>query len=81
MTAVGDDVESRARDAIGEQFAVADVDHRVGGADTVIDTRNGELLAERIPNARLRLVPGRGHLLVWEEPGLVAPAVLEFLRG
>jgi 3-oxoadipate enol-lactonase len=51
-----------------------------GGGDTVIDTRNGELLAERIPNAQLRLVPDRGHLLVWEEPELVASTVLQFLR-
>jgi 3-oxoadipate enol-lactonase len=52
-----------------------------GTADTVIDARNGELLAERIPEARLHLVPGRGHLLVWEEPDLVAPVVHDFLRS
>jgi 3-oxoadipate enol-lactonase len=52
-----------------------------GGGDTVIDTRNGELLAGRIPNAQLRIVPDRGHLLVWEEPGLVAQIVLAFLRS
>jgi len=51
-----------------------------GGGDTVIDARNGELLAERIPDAELHLVPERGHLLVWEEPELVTPIVLEFLR-
>jgi 3-oxoadipate enol-lactonase len=50
-----------------------------GGADNVVDTRNGELLAELIPNARLELVPDRGHLLVWEEGERLAPIVKEFL--
>lgn len=52
-----------------------------GSADTVIDARNGALLAERIPDARLHLVAERGHLLVWEEPELVAPVIREFLAG
>lgn len=52
-----------------------------GTGDTVIDPRNGELLAERIPNARLELVPDRGHLLFWEEPDRVAALVHDFLSG
>lgn len=52
-----------------------------GGADTVIDPRNAELLAERIPDARLEVVPDRGHLLIWEEGELLAPIVREFLRS
>lgn len=52
-----------------------------GGADTVIDCRNAELLAERIPDARLHHVPERGHLLVCEEAAELAPVVREFLRG
>jgi pimeloyl-ACP methyl ester carboxylesterase len=51
-----------------------------GGADTVIDSRNGELLADRIHGAHLRLFPDRGHLLVWEEADLVAQIVSDFLR-
>jgi pimeloyl-ACP methyl ester carboxylesterase len=50
-----------------------------GGADVVIDPRNSELLAERIPGARVEVVPERGHLLYWEEPELVASIVREFL--
>jgi len=51
----------------------------VGGGDVVIDPRNSELLAERIPGARLEVVTDRGHLLYWEEPELVARAVSDFL--
>ena len=51
-----------------------------GGADAVIDPRNGELLAERIPGARIHRVPDRGHLLMWEEAELLAPVVRDFLR-
>jgi 3-oxoadipate enol-lactonase len=52
-----------------------------GGADTVIDTRNGELLAARIPDAQLHVVPDRGHLLLLEEAEFLAPIVRDFLRG
>ena len=50
-----------------------------GGADTVVDPRNGRLLADRIPGARLVTFPGLGHLLFWEDPGGFAEAVVSFL--
>jgi len=52
-----------------------------GGADTVIDPRNAELLAELIPNARLEAMPDRGHLMVWEEGAILAPIVKAFLES
>ena len=48
-------------------------------ADNVVDPRNAELLAERIPDARLELIPDRGHLVIWEEGERIAPIVREFL--
>jgi pimeloyl-ACP methyl ester carboxylesterase len=50
-----------------------------GGADRVVDPRNAELLAERIPDARLVLLPDLGHLFFWEDPRAFVAAVLEFL--
>jgi 3-oxoadipate enol-lactonase len=50
-----------------------------GTADAVIDCRNSELLAQRIPGARLELFPGRGHLVFWEEPERFVRLVKEFL--
>ncbi len=50
-----------------------------GGADTVVDPRNGRLLADRIPGARLVTFPELGHLLFWEDPDGFADAVTEFL--
>jgi pimeloyl-ACP methyl ester carboxylesterase len=50
-----------------------------GDLDTVVDPRNSELLAERIPDARLRIFPGTGHLFFWERPAEVAEALTEFL--
>jgi 3-oxoadipate enol-lactonase len=49
--------------------------------DTVIDYRNGELLAERIPGARIERVTDRGHLVLWEEGDRLVLVVREFLRG
>ena len=49
-------------------------------ADAVIDVRNGELLAERIPGARLELISDRGHLVMWEEGEMLAPVLRDFLH-
>lgn len=50
-----------------------------GGADKVVDARNGKLLADRIPGAELVIFPELGHLLFWEDPERFAAAVTEFL--
>ena len=50
-----------------------------GDADTVVDPRNGKLLASRIAGARLVTFPGPGHLLFWEDPVGFAAAVTSFL--
>ena len=50
-----------------------------GTDDAVVDHRNAELLAERIPNARVELLPGVGHMLFWEEPERFVNLVREFL--
>jgi pimeloyl-ACP methyl ester carboxylesterase len=50
-----------------------------GDADNVVDPRNAELLGELIPNARVEIVPGGGHLFMWEQPERLAEVVEEFL--
>jgi pimeloyl-ACP methyl ester carboxylesterase len=52
-----------------------------GTADNVVDPRNSEVLAERIPGARLERLEGRGHLFFWEEPQRFVRIVQEFLDG
>lgn len=51
-----------------------------GTADNVVDYRNSQVLAELIPDCRLHLVPGGGHLVFWEHPGEVAEQMIEFLK-
>jgi pimeloyl-ACP methyl ester carboxylesterase len=50
-----------------------------GDADTVVDPRNARMLASRIPDAELVILPGLGHLLFWEDPGAFVDAVTSFL--
>ena len=50
-----------------------------GDADRVVDPRNGELLARRIPRSRLVMLPGLGHLFFWEDPDAFVGAVTRFL--
>ena len=50
-----------------------------GSEDTVVDPRNGPLLAQRIPQAELAILPGLGHLFFWEDPSALTRPVISFL--
>jgi 3-oxoadipate enol-lactonase len=50
-----------------------------GDADAVVDPRNSQLLAGRIPDSRVIAFPGLGHLFFWEEPVQFVKAVTSFL--
>lgn len=50
-----------------------------GDQDVVVDPGNGRLLAEGIPDARLVMLEGHGHLPFWEDPERVADEILGFL--
>ena len=50
-----------------------------GTADNVVDPRNSDLLAERIPGARLERIEGAGHMLFWERTEEFAGLVERFL--
>jgi pimeloyl-ACP methyl ester carboxylesterase len=50
-----------------------------GTADNVIDPGNSDVLAERIPGARVERLEGLGHLFFWEEPDRFVRIVEEFL--
>lgn len=50
-----------------------------GACDSVVDPRNSNLLAARIPKARLEVFPGLGHLLFWEDPARFSQLVTSFL--
>jgi pimeloyl-ACP methyl ester carboxylesterase len=52
-----------------------------GDADPLIAAANARWLARRIPNAELYMVPGGGHLVLFDEPQRVTPAVEAFLSG
>ena len=50
-----------------------------GTEDAVVDSRNSALLGLRIPNARVEVLPGGGHLFFWEQPERFVELVTEFL--
>ena len=50
-----------------------------GLADRVVDPRNSDLLAARIPDARLEVIEGAGHVLFWERTEDFAALVEGFL--
>jgi pimeloyl-ACP methyl ester carboxylesterase len=50
-----------------------------GDRDRIVDPRNSELIARRIPGARLETFAGCGHLTPLEAPTLFNATVLDFL--
>ena len=78
-----------AQAAAGAAFDALDRIHGIDAAtlvlhgtdDAVVDSRNSALLALRIPDARVELFPGGGHLFFWEQPEQFVNVVTEFLRG
>ena len=52
-----------------------------GDDDPIVPLVNGRILARRIPDARLHVVRGGGHLFLLERPAETADLVAEFLRG
>ena len=51
-----------------------------GDADLLVPTENGKLIAGRVPNAELVLLPGAGHMLQADAGDAVREAVLGFLQ-
>ncbi len=52
-----------------------------GDADPIIPVVNGRILAARIPNATLHVVPGGGHLFLLTRADEVASTIQAFLSG
>jgi poly(3-hydroxyoctanoate) depolymerase len=52
-----------------------------GDDDPIVPVANGRLLARLIPDARLTVVPGGGHLFLLERPAEVAQMVHRFLAA
>ena len=50
-----------------------------GDDDPIVPTVNGRILARLIPNARLEIIHGGGHLFLLERPTKIAALVAEFL--
>ena len=52
-----------------------------GAQDVVTPPANSRLLADSIPNSRLRLVPGAGHSFLFQRPTATAGVIADFLDG
>ena len=50
-----------------------------GDADPIVPPLNARILAARLPDAELEIVPGAGHLLLMERPAAVAARISGFL--
>ena len=49
-----------------------------GLCDRLVPPANGALLARELPHSRLLLVPGEGHLLLFDPASAALPALVEF---
>ncbi len=51
-----------------------------GEDDRVVPPGNADLLAQKLPNARVKILPGVGHIFPIEDPEATVEAMLEFLK-
>ena len=51
-----------------------------GDDDPLVPVANAEMLAGRIPNATLEIVPGAGHLLLWDDAENLGRRISRFLN-
>jgi pimeloyl-ACP methyl ester carboxylesterase len=52
-----------------------------GGSDKLVPPGNGRLLARRLPNAELRVLPGEGHLLLFDPESAALPLLTTFFTA
>jgi pimeloyl-ACP methyl ester carboxylesterase len=52
-----------------------------GDDDPIVPAANSRILARLIPGSRLEVVPGGGHLMLFDSPAEVGPRVGGFLHG
>jgi poly(3-hydroxyalkanoate) depolymerase len=52
-----------------------------GDDDPIVPAVNGRILATLIPDSRLHIVPGGGHLFILERPAEIADLTTDFLRN
>ena len=62
---------------IGQITAPTMVIH--GETDMLIPPANGRLISERIPHAKLVLIPCAGHIFETDQPAVANRAILEYL--
>jgi pimeloyl-ACP methyl ester carboxylesterase len=51
-----------------------------GKQDTTVPFEESEAFMKSLPQARLVAVEGSGHLPQWEQPDVVHPELIKFLR-
>jgi pimeloyl-ACP methyl ester carboxylesterase len=52
-----------------------------GDDDPLVPAANSRILASLVPGSRLHVVPGGGHLMLFDSPAVVGPPVAGFLGG
>ncbi|MCB1008824.1 MAG: alpha/beta hydrolase [Acidobacteria bacterium] len=52
-----------------------------GEHDRLVPPENGRLLADRIPGARLRMLPDASHIFFTDQPEATVAAIVDFLSG
>lgn len=52
----------------------------MGDADRIVPLINGKFLAGLLPNARLEIIPGGGHLFLVSKASVAAPLIRDFLN-
>jgi len=52
-----------------------------GGLDELISPQNSRMMVKLIPGAKLMIIPGRGHRVMWEASDECASSIIEFIAS
>jgi pimeloyl-ACP methyl ester carboxylesterase len=52
-----------------------------GDSDVIVPPENAAILARRIPNAQVRMIPAAGHIFTTDQPELSHRLLLDFFQG
>jgi pimeloyl-ACP methyl ester carboxylesterase len=52
-----------------------------GGQDQQIPLKYAQRLKREIPNSQLEIVPDAGHMILFDAPGAVETAIINFVNG
>jgi pimeloyl-ACP methyl ester carboxylesterase len=83
QVAAGASMAALSRDQVDQRMASIEVPTLIlfGEHDMVVPPGNAELMAEKLPQAEIKIIPDTGHIFPIEDPESTVAAIDDFLSS